>query len=73
MTSGSATASMQQQQQVQPNATSVIAHAPPAHEMSRVGQYSINGLLGISQIDPNGNILKHQPKISSHSIPAALG
>lgn len=55
----------------QTNATSVITHAPPAHEISRLGQYSINGLLGISQMDPNGNILKHQSKLPSN--PTALG
>ncbi|XP_066974063.1 paired box protein Pax-5-like isoform X7 [Macrobrachium rosenbergii] len=45
-------------------ATSVIAHAPPApHEtaLQRAGSYSINGILGIPpHTDPNGNINKRK-------------
>ncbi|XP_045110174.1 paired box protein Pax-5-like isoform X5 [Portunus trituberculatus] len=45
-------------------ATSVIAHAPPApHEtaLQRPGSYSINGILGIPpHTDPNGNINKRK-------------
>ncbi|KAK8751812.1 hypothetical protein OTU49_010414 [Cherax quadricarinatus] len=45
-------------------ATSVIAHAPPApHEtaLQRPGSYSINGILGIqAHTDPNGNINKRK-------------
>ncbi|XP_042882798.1 paired box protein Pax-8-like isoform X5 [Penaeus japonicus] len=45
-------------------ATSVIAHAPPApHEtaLQRQGSYSINGILGIPpHTDPNGNINKRK-------------
>ncbi|XP_071528820.1 uncharacterized protein [Panulirus ornatus] len=45
-------------------ATSVIAHVPPApHEtvLQRPGSYSINGILGLPSLtDPNGNIHKRK-------------
>ncbi|XP_067139961.1 paired box protein Pax-2a-like isoform X2 [Centruroides vittatus] len=59
--------------QLQPtsNTTSVITHAPSAvHDGSQSMQrpsYSINGILGIASVDPNGNVKRKREEGSADS------
>lgn len=59
-----------QHQQQQQHAMQQQQHVLPPHDSphQRPGSYSINGILGIPQTDPNGNIKRKRDDHGQHSL-----
>lgn len=70
ITHGSAASTGNNQHQQQQHAMQQQQHVLPPHDSphQRPGSYSINGILGIPQTDPNGNIKRKRDDHGQHSL-----